>query len=309
MLKRIFYFFLMMCIASFTALAGNTSISGSVKVPDGTIFYRILGHGKPIILFTGTAATMNDWPPKLIQALSRYHKVILFDYPGINNSILTNPNFTFKNLENDVVVMMKDLNIPSANILGWSMGGWIAQDFAINYPNKVNHLILVATDPGGSQRIQSKPAVNALFGEMGKVKTEQQQNKLLKKLIQFMFPVKEYSKIGPAIDKLYARGGKIAPSIIKQQIFLAGNWCSAQGGVYQNLNKITAPTLVINGLTDDIVPSNNGLLLINNIKNSSIFRFQSAGHGVMYQYPTRMAILVDLFVDEGYMDLNITNNK
>lgn len=296
MLKKILCFFLIIVVAPFTALAGNISSSGSVKVPDGTIFYQTFGQGNPIILFTGTAATMKDWPPKLIAVLSSHHKVIVFDYPGINNSILTNANFTFKDLANDAMVMMKTLNISSADILGWSMGGWIAQEFTIAYPKKVNHLILVATDPGSNQRIQPKPTINSFFEEMGKAKTEKEQDNLLKRLTALMFPAQEYSKIKPEIDKLYAQGGKITPNIINHQILLAEVWCSAQGGVYQHLNKIIAPTLIINGLSDDIIPSNNGLLLINNISGSSIFRFPYAGHGVMYQYPNKVASLIDLFL-------------
>lgn len=301
MIKRFFYIFLMIFIIPLTALSENTVINGYVKVPDGLIFYRILGHGKPIILFTGTATTMNDWPPKLIRTLSHSHEIILFDYPGVNHSTLTNPNFTFKDLSNDVAVMMKKLNISSVDILGWSMGGWIAQEFAIHYPKKINHLILIATDPGGRQRIQATPAINSLFEEIGKAQTEKQQKNILKKIIRYMFPVQEYSKIGPEIQKLYNQGGKIAPSVVSQQILLAGNWSSAQGGVYQDLQKITAPTLIINGLADNIIPSKNGLLLVNNIKNSSIFRFPFAGHGVMYQYPNKMAMLIDFFIRDRHI--------
>jgi len=125
--------------------------ANKTKVGDIDIGYKKIGVGPPILLITGFSASMNNWPPTLISNLSKHHTVYIFDNRGIGNTTLGYKNFTIDQFTQDTLGLMNALNISKANIIGFSMGGFIAQDIALTNPLKINKLVMYATVCGGPE--------------------------------------------------------------------------------------------------------------------------------------------------------------
>ena len=108
------------------------------------ICYEILGEGEPLILIHGFGVTKEEWIGQFIP-LSKYFKVIRFDNRDSGKSDHPIAKFTYQVLADDTKALMDALDIEKAHIVGWSMGGMVAQEFAINYPEMVMKLILINT--------------------------------------------------------------------------------------------------------------------------------------------------------------------
>ncbi|MFZ0647410.1 MAG: alpha/beta hydrolase, partial [Nitrososphaeraceae archaeon] len=124
-----------------------------VHVGDIDVAYKMFGKGDPILLFNGASDSMDAWDPSFLTGLSSNHTVIAFDQRGIGNSTVGSKPYTYLQLANDSAGLLDALKIPNADVMGYSLGGHIAQAFTVSYPEKVNSLILVATTCGGKDGI------------------------------------------------------------------------------------------------------------------------------------------------------------
>jgi len=107
-----------------------------IKVGDIRIAYKMFGKGDPLLLIMGYGGSMNNWDPKLIEKLSENHTVIVFDNRGVSSTDSGNKTFTVSLFANDTVGLINALHINKTDLLGFSMGGFIAQYIALNYPSK-----------------------------------------------------------------------------------------------------------------------------------------------------------------------------
>jgi pimeloyl-ACP methyl ester carboxylesterase len=122
------------------------------------------GAGSPLVMLVGTGSTMAEWDPALLELLARRHRLILFDYPGIG---LSGPwhGRTFDSLADATAAFMRAIGLRRADVLGWSMGGFVAQRLAVRHPSQLDHLILAATNPGGDQTVLGTPQAQAIDSE------------------------------------------------------------------------------------------------------------------------------------------------
>src|SRR6266480_5536241 len=137
-----------------------------VHVGDIDIAYKMFGKGDPIILFNGASDSMDAWDPSFLTGISSNHTVIVFDQRGIGNSTVGSKPYTYPQLANDTAGLLDALKIPKADVMGYSLGGHIAQAFTVSYPDKVNRLILVATTCGGKDGIPKPPEFLKLQSEI-----------------------------------------------------------------------------------------------------------------------------------------------
>jgi alpha/beta hydrolase family protein len=128
-----------------------------VRVGDIDIAYKVFGKGDPIILFNGASDSMDAWDPSFISSVSSNHTVIAFDQRGIGNTTVGFKPYSMQQLTNDSTGLLAALKIPKAVVLEYSLDSFIAQQFAIIYPDKVSSIILVALTCGGKDGIP-KPA-------------------------------------------------------------------------------------------------------------------------------------------------------
>src|SRR6185369_7606972 len=113
----------------------------TIAVDGAEIVYRRAGRGQPLLILNGFAATNADWDPSFIDRLAYCNELILLNNRGIGGST------------DDGQI----LDIENASVMGWSMGGFIAQAFAVKYPDRVHKLVLLSTDPGGTEADLASP--------------------------------------------------------------------------------------------------------------------------------------------------------
>ena len=126
-----------------------------VVVNGANLGYRTVGTGPPLVLITGFGGTMAEWDPALVAGLATQHTVVVFDNRGIATSQpVPVRGLTIAKMADDTAGLIDALGVGKADVLGWSMGGNIAEVLVQRHPDKVNRLILAATDPGGPQAVQ-----------------------------------------------------------------------------------------------------------------------------------------------------------
>jgi alpha/beta hydrolase fold len=145
-----------------------------VHVGDIEIAYKTFGKGDPILLISGYSFAMDSWDSILLETLASNHTVIVFDNRGIGNTTSGNEQkFSILQFANDTAGLLEALNIKKADVLSWSMGGRIAQELTLNYPDRVGKLILYAIGCGGEGSVpQSQEVRNELLMERELHKTE-----------------------------------------------------------------------------------------------------------------------------------------
>src|SRR5829696_9458199 len=127
--------------------------SQKVRVGDINIAYKQLGNvtDNPIVLITGASTTMDMWSPTLLKELSSNYTVIIFDNRGTGESTAGTKEFSISQFANDTVGLIEALKIDKADVLGWSMGSFIAQELALTNPDKVGNLIIYASSCDGEE--------------------------------------------------------------------------------------------------------------------------------------------------------------
>ena len=134
-----------------------------VHVGDIDINYKMFGKGQPLLLINGFSAPLEFWDPTLLMNLAYNHTVIPFDNRGIGNSTVGHKNFTIAQFANDTSSLMDALSIKKPDVIGWSMGGMIAQELALNHPDKVDKLVIYGSSCGGKESKQPSPNVTRAF--------------------------------------------------------------------------------------------------------------------------------------------------
>ena len=275
-----------------------------VRVGDIDVAYKMFGQGDPIILFNGASDSMDAWDPSFLTGLSSNHTVIAFDQRGIGNSTVGSKPYTYQQLANDTAGLLDALKIPKADVMGYSLGGHIAQAFTLSYPDKVNRLILVATTCGGKDGIP-KPA------EFLKLQADTVNKSLQNIPITEELKALNVASLGSGWVKLHPESVDIPanttslqqlkpglpPEIANKQnslvIWENTNWsgaCDAEA-------KLAKPTLVIAGTDDnDYMPHGNALILASKIPGAWLVQIKDAGHAVMDQYPAEIGKIVNTFL-------------
>src|SRR5215212_7086074 len=125
-----------------------------VQVGDINIAYKRFGQGKPILFISGTSQTKDAWEPTLLlQLAATNHTVIVFDNRGIGETTVGTKPFSIEQFANDTAGFLDALQIEKADVFGASLGSFVAQELSLNYPEKVDRLILHATYCGGNEAV------------------------------------------------------------------------------------------------------------------------------------------------------------
>jgi len=258
---------------------------------DGTqIAYRRLGNGRPLLVLNGFGSTSSDWDPLFIHGLASYSELILLDNRGIGGSADDGRPFDIARLAHDAAHVIETLGFERISILGWSMGGFIAQTLALQHPNRVNKLILLSTDPGGSEADLASAAVWSQL-----VDTSGTPHDQAKRLLSLLFPsdVAEsfYRKFG---DIVAAARARLSPDLINRQAAAMDAW--HRNGIGNCLRGINAPVLIAAGSEDAVIPPSNALKLVNAIPSAWLGQFPHGGHAFIAQYPCQLADLINYFL-------------
>ncbi|HZA70304.1 MAG TPA: alpha/beta hydrolase [Nitrososphaeraceae archaeon] len=267
--------------------------SQKVTVGNIDIAYKKVGKGsgaKPIILITGLGATMDMWNPLLLEQLSSSnHTVIIFDNRGAGESTAGGTKeFSISQFANDTVGLLEALKIDKADVLGWSMGSFIAQELALTNPDKVGSLILYASGCGGKEAKPPSPEVIKTLSN-----TSMPPQELRQKLISLLFPTVWFKANPDFLNYFPIPKESVSPEIMGKQSEAIAKW----SGTCNTIPKITQPTLIIVGTEDIVTPAANSLILVERIPSSWLVQIRDAGHGLMYQYPDEFNRVLMTFLE------------
>jgi pimeloyl-ACP methyl ester carboxylesterase len=273
-----------------------------IQVGDIDIAYKVFGKGDPILLISGSDALMDQWDPTILRELSSNHTVIIFDHRGVGNTTAGTKPFSMIQFANDTAGLLDALNIQKADVLGYSMGSFVAQELALLHPEKLNRLILYAASCGGEQAIPESPEVSKIFSDVA--------NNRLQDITKFLSVIFPQSWIQshpnnlalPPSTEIVPNDTKIQQDNVVKEWF-ATNW----SGVCDQLSKVTVPTLLVAGTEDVAVPANNSLIIAQKIPGAWLVQFREAGHGLMYQYPEQLSTVLQTFLTTTTQASNATS--
>jgi len=267
----------------------NASLA-RIQVESAQIGYRRTGKGRPLLVLNGFAATSADWDPLFIDRLASSNELTLLDHRGIGDSTDEGKPFDIAQLADDAAHVIEALGFDRISVLGWSMGGFIAQTLAMQRPDRVDKLILLSTDPGGAYADLTSTAVWSQLIDMSGTPREQ-----ARRLLSLLFPSDAaesfYREFG---DVVAAARARLSPELIERQGAAMNAW--HQNGIGNRLREISAPVLVATGSEDVVIPASNGLKLVNAIPGAWLAQFPKGGHAFMAQYPRPLANLINGFL-------------
>ena len=134
-----------------------------VQTADGAVGYRSDGTGPPLVMIMGFGGSQDEWPPALVNVLAVNHRVIIFDNAGIGQTSMPSGTLTISAMADQTAALIEALGLGQPAVLGWSMGGMIAQALAVLHPGDVGRLVLSATVAGdGTAIVPSTAIVNQL---------------------------------------------------------------------------------------------------------------------------------------------------
>ena len=262
-----------------------------LQVDEAQIAYRRIGTGRPLVILNGFAATSADWDPLFIDRLASSNELILIDNRGIGRSTDNGRPFDIAQLADDVLRVLEVLGIEAASLLGWSMGGFIAQTLALQHPGRINKLVLLSTAPGGADGDRASAEVWSQLIDMSGTPHEQ-----ARRLLSLLFPsgIAEsvYREFG---DVVAAARARLSPDLVNRQAAAMEAW--HRTGIANQLREINTPVLIAAGTADVVVPPSNALRLVNAIRGAWLAQFNGGGHAFTAQYPRPLADLINSFLE------------
>jgi 3-oxoadipate enol-lactonase len=250
-----------------------------ITVGDININYEIQGSGAPLLMIMGLSFSLRDWGKKFTELLAQHYQLILFDNRDAGLTSQSTRPYSIADMADDVAGLLDALNIPKAHVFGVSMGGAIAQQFAIQYPDKLDKLILGCTMAGGtcSQPGDISGVMSGNLSELLFTPTFIQNHQ--QELTDF------FAETTPLHSKDEA---------LKRQMeaFTTHDTCDT-------LADIKAPTLILTGDKDIAIPRSNSDLLAAKIPNLKLeIIIAGAAHGFSYSHPDTTADLIHLFLQQ-----------
>src|SRR5919106_6064690 len=196
-----------------------------VRVGDIDIAYKQLGNisNYPIVLITGCCTTMDMWSPTLLKELSSNRSGIIFDNRGAGESTVGTKEFSINQFANDTLGLLDALKIEKADILGTSMGSFIAQELALNYPDRVNNLILSGSSCGGNGAVLPGPQVLQALETMTNTSSPPTQEDI-ERITSTLFPPKWFKANPNYQNYIQFPKESVSPEIIQKQNEATVSW-------------------------------------------------------------------------------------
>jgi poly(3-hydroxyoctanoate) depolymerase len=260
--------------------ARNMALTGA------TVRIAEAGSGQPLLLINGIGAGLETWWP-FARRLSRSRRLIMFDAPGIGGSRQLGLPLRMPGLAQLLVELCDALGQPHVDVLGYSWGGALAQQFAHDAPERVRRLVLASTSPGVGGRLPSLGALALVSSPLPY---------LSRTYLTRFAPViygGEWRRGGAPARRELTRWLDFSPNPMGclEQLYAISWWTSLPW-----LHRVTAPTLVFCGAKDPLVPVQNAHLLARQIPHARLELIPGSGHLWMLEHPEASAALVDEFL-------------
>jgi pimeloyl-ACP methyl ester carboxylesterase len=264
---------------------------------DGIRFaYRRFGkpNGVPLVFNQHYTGTMDHWDPAVTDGFAKNREVILFNNAGVSSSSGDVPG-SFEEMGANAVSFIDALELPKIDVLGFSIGGFVAQEITLQAPDLVRRLVLVGTGPRSGQGMDGgTPEGNRIFGA-----TYDPPDHLW--LSVFFTPSPASQAAGHEFLKRFwlrtkNRDPEVNDKVASAQRAAIGKWSAPREHPYDYLKAIKQPTLVVNGSTDLIIYTVNSFILQQNLPNAQLIIYPDSAHGSHHQYPELFVRDISMFL-------------
>ena len=241
------------------------------------IYWEEHGAGEPLLLIMGLGGTLRGWW-RILPQLSEKYRVIIFDNRGVGESDTPPAPYSIAEMMRDSKAVLDAAKIESANVLGLSMGGMIAQELTLNFPEKVRSLILAGTFCGGKEAVWANREVTEALQGRGANSAEE----AFWAMTPFIYDVST-----PRLfleEDLAAREGRFPkPAHFMAQLQAIVSW----QGTYSRLSQIKSPTLIFHGVNDQLIPCENARIFADSIPNAKLLELENMSHIFMTDQPKK----------------------
>lgn len=270
-----------------------------IETNSGTYAYRRFGRGDtpPLVCLQHFTGTLDNWDPAVTDPLAGSREVILFENAGLGRSTGEVPK-TVTGMAEHALAFLDALRLSQVDLLGFSLGGMVAQEIALARPALVRKMLLVGTAPRGGEDIMhlEKPELKRIL--------EDPNLPGFRRLGKLFFPPSPASQA--AGDAFVERLGQrredrepvSGPKVAGAQVAAFRAWEGATADRYRYLGRIPQPCLVVNGIFDDLISVRNSYVLSEHLPNAILLTYPDAGHGSLFQYPESFVRQASLFLDD-----------
>jgi pimeloyl-ACP methyl ester carboxylesterase len=267
------------------AASNVTAPTQFLETSTGTYAYRRFGAGAgfPLLCLQHFTGTLDNWDPAVTDPLASGREVILFESAGLGRSSGVVPN-TIAGMTAHALAFLGGLGIETCDVLGFSLGGMIAQQMVLDHPSIFRRIILAGTAPRGGEDIMhlEKPVLAKYLQDPSLKGYE-----VLQKI--FFAPTDSSQAAGAAFVKRLMQRSEdrepvSGPAVAQAQIAAFREWETFTGDRFADLRGISTPTLVVNGIHDEMIPVPNSYWLSQNLPNSVLLTYPDSGHGSLFQF-------------------------
>jgi pimeloyl-ACP methyl ester carboxylesterase len=286
--------------ATATQVTQLTAPNQTVEARNGVSYaYRRLGDpsssAPPLVWLQHFRGNLDNWDPALVDALARTREVILFDNAGVGGSSGTVPR-TITAMAHDALSFIEALQLREIDVLGYSLGGYVAQELVLIRPRLVRRLVLAGTGPQGGEDMHGLSDEIFVHANRDQPGPE-----------DFLALFFEPSETGVAkgreflqriFTRTHDRDTGTTLEVRDAQLDAITTWGIPDASRINRLAGITQPVLVANGDNDRVVPTKNSHLLAECLPNARLKIYPAAGHGFLFQYPAEFAGEIERFLSD-----------
>jgi pimeloyl-ACP methyl ester carboxylesterase len=277
-----------------TAITHNTAETQFAKAAGVEFAYRRFGSpgGLPLVMLQHFRGNLDNWDPALTDALAAEREVILADYPGVGSST-GEPSNSIASTARQMIALADELGLVEIDLLGFSIGGFVAQEIALVRPTLVRRLVLAATGPKGAP---------GMHGWRDDIAAAARGESKPENLLYIMFAHTETSQakgqefLGRFMERQEGRDAPTSDAARDAQYDAVVEWGVPDHAALQRLTGIKSPTLVIQGDGDLMIPTKLSHLMAGLIPAARIRIYPDSAHGFLFQYPAEVAAEVSTFL-------------
>jgi pimeloyl-ACP methyl ester carboxylesterase len=270
----------------------ETTKTEYLDIGNARFAFRRLGStaGTPLILLQHFTGTIDSWDPAVVNALAATRPVIVFNNLGVGTSTGTTPD-TVEQMASDAETFVSRLGLEQVDLLGFSLGGMLAQVLAVRQPGLIRKIIVAGAAPRGGEEHLLAVVEEAFSRDAPDVR-----------LPLFFTPSEASQRAGRAFvaratARTQGRDPESGDDVSEAQAKAIIGWCARKHESEATLRAIAQPALIVHGSDDTMFPSINAYNMFKAMRNAELILYPDSGHGALFQYPEKFVAHCRTFLD------------